>query len=155
MAGVKLCTGRAICNHPHYENSWLRERTKHVYQIYSRHTPDTVYDHLIMSNVSHIVLEDSICLQPDQGDYCRTTDIVDLHNKHVSKLKNIFPLAGTLRDQSGENKDFFVRGLYASLNIPNSNICETRLYFGSTATNRMSGKNLWAEIFGPKVGKVG
>ena len=46
-------------------------------------------------------------------------------------------------------------GLGLSLNIPNSNICETRLYFEFTATNRMSGKTLWAEIFGPKVGKVG
>ena len=41
-----------------------------------------------------------------------------------------------------------------SLNTLNSNICETRLYFESTATNHMSGKNLWAEIFGPKVVKV-
>ena len=31
-------------------------------------------------------------------------------------------------------------------------VCETRLNFEFTATNRMSGKNLWAEIFGPKVG---
>ena len=30
----------------------------------------------------------------------------------------------------------------------------SKLYFEFTATNRMSGKNLWAEIFGPKVGKV-
>ena len=64
-------------------------------------------------------------------------------------------LGGTLRDPFEENKDNFGRCLSASLNIPNSNICETRLYFEFTATNRMSGKNLWAEIFGPKVGKVG
>ncbi|KER31211.1 hypothetical protein T265_02529 [Opisthorchis viverrini] len=28
MAGVKLCTGRAIANHPHYEDARLREKTR-------------------------------------------------------------------------------------------------------------------------------
>lgn len=30
LAGVKLCTGRALTNHPHYEDSGLRERTRAV-----------------------------------------------------------------------------------------------------------------------------
>ena len=30
LAGVKLCTDRHITNHPHYENKFLRERTKQV-----------------------------------------------------------------------------------------------------------------------------
>lgn len=30
LAGVKLCTGRHITNHPHYEDSWLRHRTHEV-----------------------------------------------------------------------------------------------------------------------------
>lgn len=32
LAGVKLCTGRALTNHPHYEDSSLRERTRAVSQ---------------------------------------------------------------------------------------------------------------------------
>ena len=84
-----------------------------------------------------------------------------------SKYQNIFPLANTFAKRENvrpgqpptgtQMRSFrhFYRGLGLSLNIPNSNICETRLYFELTATNRMSGKNLWAEIFGPKVGKVG
>ena len=51
-------------------------------------------------------------------------------------------------------KYIFGSGLNPSLNIPNSNICGTRLYFEFNATNWMSGKNLWAEIYGPKVDKV-
>lgn len=30
LAGVKLCTGRTLTNHPHYEDNSLRERTKAV-----------------------------------------------------------------------------------------------------------------------------
>ena len=30
LAGLKLCTDRHITNHPHYENKFLRERTKQV-----------------------------------------------------------------------------------------------------------------------------
>ena len=30
MAGVKLCTGRPITNHPHYEHKELRIKTKEV-----------------------------------------------------------------------------------------------------------------------------
>ena len=30
MAGVKLCTGRTITNHPHFEDKGLRERTQEV-----------------------------------------------------------------------------------------------------------------------------
>ena len=84
------------------------------------------------------------------------------------KFQNIFPLAkvsfakgkcqalaGTLRNPNGENKGNFGWCLGASSNTPNSYICETILYFEFTTTNCVPGKNLWAEIFGPKVGKVG
>ena len=30
MAGVKLCTGRPITNHPHFEDKGLRDRTREV-----------------------------------------------------------------------------------------------------------------------------
>ena len=30
MAGVKLCTGRTVTNHPHFEDKNLRDRTREV-----------------------------------------------------------------------------------------------------------------------------
>ena len=42
LAGVKLCTHRHITNHPHFEDKWLRERTKRLYQIYARKSPKEV-----------------------------------------------------------------------------------------------------------------
>lgn len=33
LAGVKCCTGRHLTNHPHYEDKWLRERTKQVLEF--------------------------------------------------------------------------------------------------------------------------
>ena len=62
--------------------------------------------------------------------------------------------AAICRDPNGGKKNIYEWGLAGSLNIPNSNICETTLYFEFTATNRIPGKNLWAGIFGPKVDKV-
>lgn len=78
LAGVKLCTGRPITNHPHYEDKHLRFKTKELYQIYGRRTPQDVHDILTKYKSSYIILEDSICLAPSKG--CRTPDIVDIDN---------------------------------------------------------------------------
>ena len=42
LAGVKLCTGRTITNHPHFENKLLRERTVQVCMVNAWHV------HIIM-----------------------------------------------------------------------------------------------------------
>uniref|UniRef100_K1PWP7 Dpy-19-like protein 3 n=1 Tax=Magallana gigas TaxID=29159 RepID=K1PWP7_MAGGI len=78
LAGVKLCTGRPITNHPHYEDKHLRFKTKELYQIYGRRTPKDVHAILTKYKSSYIILEDSICLAPSKG--CRTPDIVDIDN---------------------------------------------------------------------------
>ena len=36
LAGVKLCTGRTLTNHPHFEDKNLRDRTKELYQMYAK-----------------------------------------------------------------------------------------------------------------------
>ncbi|XP_071515265.1 protein C-mannosyl-transferase DPY19L3-like [Panulirus ornatus] len=85
LAGVKLCTGRHITNHPHYEDSWLRHRTHKIYEIYGREAPEVVYNALKTAGATHIILEDSICLAPPnpKRPLCRLTDIIDLHNGHI------------------------------------------------------------------------
>ncbi|XP_064610291.1 protein C-mannosyl-transferase DPY19L3-like [Liolophura sinensis] len=79
LAAVKLCTGRPITNHPHYEDKHLRKRTKEIYQIYGKRKVEDVYEILKKYNTGYIILEDSICLAPSQ-DGCRLPDLIDVDN---------------------------------------------------------------------------
>lgn len=79
LAGVKLCTGRPITNHPHFEDKWLRNRTEKVYQIYAHRPVEDVYKILHDIGASYIILEDSICLSPRRKG-CSLPEIMDLHN---------------------------------------------------------------------------
>ncbi|KAK3802800.1 hypothetical protein RRG08_012314 [Elysia crispata] len=79
LAGVKLCTGRPITNHPHYEDKHLRFKTLQLYQIYGRRSPEDVYAILKQFDSHYIILEDSICRAPSRGG-CRTPDLVDISN---------------------------------------------------------------------------
>ncbi|XP_078400526.1 protein C-mannosyl-transferase DPY19L3 isoform X1 [Cetorhinus maximus] len=83
LAGVKLCTGRTITNHPHYEDKKLRERTKQIYQIYSRNSPEEVYSILRLYGTDYILLEDSICYERRHNRGCRLRDLLDIANGHV------------------------------------------------------------------------
>ncbi|KAI8792141.1 C-mannosyltransferase DPY19L3 isoform X1 [Biomphalaria glabrata] len=79
LAGVKLCTLRPITNHPHYEDKYLRQKTKQLYQIYGKQPPEHVHNILKKYNSNYIILEDSICRAPSR-EGCRTPDIVDIDN---------------------------------------------------------------------------
>ncbi|XP_060900621.1 probable C-mannosyltransferase DPY19L3 isoform X3 [Labrus mixtus] len=83
LAGVKLCTGRVLTNHPHYEDKDLRERTKQVYQVYGRRSPEEVYDILRATGADYVVLENSICYERRHRRGCRLRDLLDLNNGHV------------------------------------------------------------------------
>lgn len=87
LAGVKLCTGRPITNHPHYEDKSLRAKTKDLYQIYARKSPEDVHSFLRKHKANYIILEDSICLAPSR-DGCRTPDLMDFHNGHLPDMSN-------------------------------------------------------------------
>lgn len=79
MAGVKLCTGRPITNHPHYEDKYLRIKTKELYQYYAKREPEEVHNILSKYKTDYIILEDSICLAPSRGG-CRLPDLLDVDN---------------------------------------------------------------------------
>ncbi|XP_072452264.1 protein C-mannosyl-transferase DPY19L3 isoform X3 [Chiloscyllium punctatum] len=83
LAGVKLCTGRSITNHPHYEDKKLRERTKQIYQMYSKRSPEEVYNILRIYGTDYILLEDSICYERRHNRGCRLRDLLDVANGHV------------------------------------------------------------------------
>ncbi len=88
LAGVRACTMRPITNHPHFEDKFLRQRTKALYQMYGQFSPDQVYDTLVKFNTSFIILEDSQCLSAGQNpDRCSMPDTVDLAYGHVT-IKN-------------------------------------------------------------------
>ncbi|KAI0209795.1 putative C-mannosyltransferase DPY19L3 [Lamellibrachia satsuma] len=83
LAGVKLCTGRPITNHPHYEDKALRERTIELYQFYGRQSAENVHAVLQKYQASYFIMEDSICLAPAKDD-CRLTDLVEAHYSQKS-----------------------------------------------------------------------
>lgn len=80
MATVKLCTGRAIVNHPHYEDVGIRERTHKVYQIFSRKPPTVVWETLNSMEVTHVIVDTQWCRgRPKPG--CGMVDIWDLEDE--------------------------------------------------------------------------
>uniref|UniRef100_A0A8D0H8K4 Dpy-19 like C-mannosyltransferase 3 n=1 Tax=Sphenodon punctatus TaxID=8508 RepID=A0A8D0H8K4_SPHPU len=88
LAGVKLCTGRTLTNHPHYEDKTLRERTKQVYQIYAKRSPEDVYNILRSFGTDYMILEDSICYERRHTRGCRLRDLLDIANGHVSTVQD-------------------------------------------------------------------
>uniref|UniRef100_A0A3Q3JMI9 Dpy-19 like C-mannosyltransferase 3 n=1 Tax=Monopterus albus TaxID=43700 RepID=A0A3Q3JMI9_MONAL len=83
LAGIKLCTGRVLTNHPHYEDKDLRERTRQVYQVYARRSPEEVRDILRAVGADYVVLENSICYERRHRRGCRLRDLLDLANGHI------------------------------------------------------------------------
>ncbi|XP_076027599.1 protein C-mannosyl-transferase DPY19L1-like [Genypterus blacodes] len=83
MASVKLSAGRPIVNHPHYEDSGLRERTKLVYSMYSRMSGETVKRNLMKLGVDYFVLEDSWCTRRTRPG-CSMPEIWDVEDPQNS-----------------------------------------------------------------------
>ncbi|XP_066098562.1 protein C-mannosyl-transferase DPY19L3 isoform X1 [Saccopteryx bilineata] len=83
LAGVKLCTGRTLTNHPHYEDSRLRARTREVYQVYAKRPPEEVHALLRALGAHYVILEDSICFEHRHQRGCRLRDLLDVANGHT------------------------------------------------------------------------
>ncbi|XP_049660633.1 probable C-mannosyltransferase DPY19L3 isoform X4 [Accipiter gentilis] len=125
LAGVKLCTGRTLTNHPHYEDKNLRERTKQVYQIYAKRSPEDVYRILRSFGTDYVILEDSICYERRHSRGCRLRDLLDIANGHIM-------------DGLGENEPDLKPSLYPRFceeikkNLPPYTIHFTRVFQNKT-----------------------
>lgn len=115
MASVKLSTGRAIVNHPHYEDAGLRERTKLVYSMYSRMSGETVKRNLMKLSVDYFVLEDSWCTRRTRPG-CSMPEIWDIEDpENAGKV----PLCSHLsRNSHPHFTTVFANEVYKVLKVP-------------------------------------
>ncbi|XP_051485828.1 probable C-mannosyltransferase DPY19L3 isoform X4 [Apus apus] len=125
LAGVKLCTGRTLTNHPHYEDKNLRERTKQIYQIYAKRSPEDVHRILLSFGTDYVILEDSICYERRHSRGCRLRDLLDVANGHIM-------------DGLGENEPDLKPSLFPRFceeikkNLPSYTIHFTRVFQNKT-----------------------
>ena len=80
MANVKLSTNRPIANHPHYENVEIRERTRLIYQIFARASPNQVHSTLKGLGIDYVVVEDGFC-NKETREGCKLADALAIENK--------------------------------------------------------------------------
>ncbi|GAA6080042.1 dpy-19-like 1, like, partial [Tachysurus ichikawai] len=115
MASVKLSAGRAIVNHPHYEDAGLRERTKLVYSMYSRKSAEQVKKNLMSLHVDYFILEDSWCTRRTRPG-CSMPEIWDVEDPvNVGKT----PVCTLLsRDTRPHFNTVFQNNVYKVLKVP-------------------------------------
>ncbi|XP_051577182.1 probable C-mannosyltransferase DPY19L1 [Myxocyprinus asiaticus] len=115
MASVKLSTGRAIVNHPHYEDAGLRERTKMVYAMYSRKPASAVKMNLIKLQVDYFILEDSWCTRRSKPG-CSMPEIWDVEDpQNAGKV----PLCTLMsKDSRPHFSTIFQNSIYKVLRVP-------------------------------------
>lgn len=78
MANLKHITGRAIVNHPHYENKDIRERTFKVYSMWSRRPINKIHQTLKEMQVTHFVYESNWCHRTGGSNNCSMPQLFDL-----------------------------------------------------------------------------
>ncbi|KAI1729167.1 q-cell neuroblast polarization domain-containing protein [Ditylenchus destructor] len=80
MANVKLSTGRPIANHPHYEDEGIRNRTLHVYSMYSRKPLSEVYDILKSLSIAYYIFQPSQCTDSHPKAGCTYIEMWNLED---------------------------------------------------------------------------
>jgi hypothetical protein len=58
---IACVTNRAVTNHPHYENTQLRKRTKQLYQLAAYRSDAQVHNAVAAYQADHIVLVRASC----------------------------------------------------------------------------------------------
>uniref|UniRef100_A0A8C7P2K8 C-mannosyltransferase DPY19L1 n=1 Tax=Oncorhynchus mykiss TaxID=8022 RepID=A0A8C7P2K8_ONCMY len=115
MASVKLSTGRAVVNHPHYEDTWQKERTKLVYTMYSRKPAKEVKRNLMQLQADYFILEDSWCNRRSRPG-CSMPEIWDVEDQ---ENRGKLPLCTLLSiDSRPHFTTMFENKVYKVLKIP-------------------------------------
>ena len=84
MANIKLSTNRPIANHPHYENVEIRERTRLIYQIFARVSPNHVHSTLKGLGIEYVIVEDGFC-NKETREGCKLSDALAIENKNFKE----------------------------------------------------------------------
>ncbi|KAL5497342.1 hypothetical protein EMCRGX_G013803 [Ephydatia muelleri] len=101
MAAVKLSTERPIVNHPHFEHSEARIRTKLVYSMYSRRPPTEIHAILANMGVHFVIVDHSWCAR-DYRLGCslyQVWDIEDVMNRGRPAFCEMISDQKMIRDQ--------------------------------------------------------
>ncbi|XP_045565163.1 probable C-mannosyltransferase DPY19L1 [Salmo salar] len=124
MASVKLSTGRAIVNHPHYEDTWQnklrltyshKERTNLVYTFYSCKPAKEVKRNLMQLQADYFILEDSWCNRRSRPG-CSMPEIWDVEDQ---ENRGKLPLCTLLSiDSQPYFTTMFENKFYKVLKIP-------------------------------------
>lgn len=115
MASILLTTQRPIVNHPHYEDTKLRERTKTVYRAFGRGTVPELYRSLVDLKVSYLVIQEMWCFgQPKKG--CSMLNIWDIDEP---QWKDRSPLCPILYEGNASPlQRVFSNEVYVVLRVP-------------------------------------
>ncbi|KAM9431794.1 dpy-19-like 1, like isoform 2-T2 [Clarias gariepinus] len=115
MASVKLSVGRAVVNHPHYEDAGLRKRTKLVYSMYSRKPAEQVKRNLMSLQVDYFILEDSWCTRRTRPG-CSMPEIWDVEDPVNAGKTPVCTLLS--RDARPHFTTVFHNSVYKVLRVP-------------------------------------
>nr|CAD7459407.1 unnamed protein product [Timema tahoe] len=126
MANLKLSTGRAIVNHPHYENQGSREKTKRVYTAFSRKTPWEVFQTLTRLQVNYLVLEERWCFSGSR-EGCFMVDLWDVEDPENSENPAVCPQL--FYDPPPPFRKVFHNRVYVILHLSSDNVTRTKNYW--------------------------
>ncbi|XP_011500328.1 PREDICTED: probable C-mannosyltransferase DPY19L1 [Ceratosolen solmsi marchali] len=97
MANLMLSTRRPIVNNPYYEDKEMRDRTKKVYEIFSRKSVSEVHETLKKLQVDYLIIEEAICY--GRGYWkpgCKMLDLWDLDDEGNAKKEKKVPVCPIL-----------------------------------------------------------
>ena len=110
-----LSTRRAIVNHPHYEDVALRQKTRKVYQMYSRRSPEEYKQTLKELQVHYVVLHSGWCLEKPWVLIYIGLKIIGFEKKNVLAF---FSTWNQFHDENFRENDFPTLALKTKPKVP-------------------------------------